>query len=237
MKRTFDLVLAALGLTLGSWVLGLTWLLATWDTGANGFFTQQRVGRYGRLFRVVKLRTMRPGGSDSTVTTEDDSRITALGQFFRRTKLDELPQLINVIRGEMSFVGPRPDVPGYADQLAGDDRLILAVRPGITGPATLKYRNEEALLAEQTDPERYNREVIYPDKVRLNKQYVLDWSFRKDLYYLACTVLGSDIEPTTQTSRSAAERRERPFPARSAPVAAEPASMGVLAGEPSQPAD
>jgi len=124
----------------------------------------------------------------STITTAQDARITRLGAFFRRTKLDELPQLWNVLKGEMSFVGPRPDVPSYVDYLQGEDRMILSVRPGITGPATLKYRNEEELLAQQTDPETYNREVIFPDKVRLNRQYVENYSFWADLAYIWQTI-------------------------------------------------
>jgi len=111
---------------------------------------------------------------------------------FRKTKLDELPQLIHVLLGQMSFVGPRPDVPGYADKLEGDDRIVLTVRPGITGPATLKYRDEESLLAAQEDPEPYNNEILWPDKVRLNREYVENWSFWRDLYYIGRTVLGGD---------------------------------------------
>jgi lipopolysaccharide/colanic/teichoic acid biosynthesis glycosyltransferase len=129
-------------------------------------------------------------GVTTTVTSARDPRITRLGRFFRRTKLDELPQLINVLLGQMSFVGPRPDVPGFADQLNGADRLILAIRPGITGPATLAFRDEEVLLAAQADPERYNREVIYPEKVRLNRIYIEQYNLRKDLTYLIQTVVG-----------------------------------------------
>ncbi|MCG5516397.1 MULTISPECIES: sugar transferase [unclassified Ectothiorhodospira] len=192
LKRGFDVLGAALGLALTFWLIALAWLAATLDTRANGFFTQQRVGRDGRLFRVIKLRTMRVDPSlSTTVTTAGDARITRLGRVLRRLKLDELPQLINVLLGHMSFVGPRPDVPGFADALVGDDRLVLSVRPGITGPATLKYRDEETLLAGVDDPERYNREVIFPDKVRLNREYVQQWSFFKDLQYIWQTVMGT----------------------------------------------
>ncbi len=185
LKRCFDFLGAAAGLMLTCWIILPAWLLATLDTGTNGFFTQERVGRDGRIFRVVKLRTMRPNAAvGTTVTTARDSRITPLGRFFRRNRIDELPQLFNVLVGHMSFVGPRPDVAGYADTLEGEDRIILSVRPGITGPATLKYRNEESLLAQAPDPEAYNREVIWPDKVRLNRDYVRNWSFRRDLYYV-----------------------------------------------------
>ena len=189
LKRGFDVFGAAVGLALTLWLIALAWLAATVDTRANGFFSQRRVGRNGRVFRVIKIRTMRVGtGLGTTVTTGHDPRITPLGRFFRRAKIDELPQLINVLLGQMSFVGPRPDVPGYADALEGEDRVILTIRPGITGPATLKYRDEETLLAGVDDPERYNREVIFPDKVRINREYVQQWSLRKDLGYIWRTV-------------------------------------------------
>jgi lipopolysaccharide/colanic/teichoic acid biosynthesis glycosyltransferase len=190
-KRAFDVVLALLGLLVFGWLMLLAAFLATIDTRQNGFFTQTRVGRGGQLFRTIKIRTMRNvPGVTTTVTSARDPRITRLGRFFRRTKLDELPQLINVLLGQMSFVGPRPDVPGFADQLNGADRLILAIRPGITGPATLAFRDEEVLLAAQADPERYNREVIYPEKVRLNRIYIEQYNLRKDLTYLIQTVVG-----------------------------------------------
>jgi len=191
LKRSFDLIGATLGLLLTFWLIALTWLLATIDTRSNGFFTQKRVGRNGKLFTVVKLKTMRPSREhQTTITQSGDPRITSLGRFFRKTKLDELPQLWNVLVGDMSFVGPRPDVPGYADKLTGEERLILSLRPGITGPATLAYRDEEALLAQQDDPERYNDEVIYPDKVRINLNYIRHWRFRDDLRYIWKTVTG-----------------------------------------------
>jgi lipopolysaccharide/colanic/teichoic acid biosynthesis glycosyltransferase len=191
IKRVLDLFVAVVGLSLTWWLIALSWVLASIDTGANGFFTQLRVGRDGRLFKVIKMRTMRVDRSvNTTVTTRHDPRITRLGGLLRRSKIDELPQLINVLFGQMSLVGPRPDVPGFADRLEGDDRLVLAVRPGITGPATLKYRNEEELLASVSDPEAYNRDVIFPDKVRINREYVENWSFAKDLGYLLKTVLG-----------------------------------------------
>jgi lipopolysaccharide/colanic/teichoic acid biosynthesis glycosyltransferase len=190
-KRSFDVIVALLGLLLSSWLILLAWIAATITTGYNGFFTQVRIGRHGRPFHVVKLRTMsvqqEPG---TTVTTKADPRITPLGRFLRKTKVDELPQLLNVLVGDMSLVGPRPDVPGFADKLEGDDRIVLSVRPGITGPATLKYRNEEELLAEQDDPEAYNRDVIYADKVKINREYVEKYRFVKDLKYIYQTVFG-----------------------------------------------
>lgn len=190
-KRLFDVTVAAVVLLAAFWLIALAWAAASVDTRANGFFTQQRVGRHGRRFRVIKLRTMRRDPAVTTsVTTSADTRITHLGRFFRKTKLDELPQFINVLVGDMSLVGPRPDVAGYADRLTGRDRIILTVRPGITGPATLKYRDEESLLAEQPDPRRYNDEVIFPDKVKINREYVENWSFTKDIRYIVETVIG-----------------------------------------------
>jgi lipopolysaccharide/colanic/teichoic acid biosynthesis glycosyltransferase len=191
LKRCFDISASAIGLVLTGWLIVLAFIAASIDTGKNGFFVQSRVGRNGRLFKVVKIRTMRDMSAFVTsVTTSDDPRITWLGRLLRKMKLDELPQLINIFLGHMSFVGPRPDVPGFADRLQGDDRLILTLRPGITGPATLKYRNEEQILAAQEDPEKYNREVIFPDKVRLNLEYIKNYGFWKDMKYIIQTITG-----------------------------------------------
>jgi lipopolysaccharide/colanic/teichoic acid biosynthesis glycosyltransferase len=191
LKRSFDLAVATVGLLLLGWLILLGYLAATLATGKNGFFTQPRVGRNGRIFSVVKLRTMRDlPGVDTTVTHSNDPRITRVGRLLRKSKIDELPQLLNVFLGQMSFVGPRPDVPGYADELSGADRIILTVRPGITGPATLAFRHEEELLARQPDPEAYNRSVIYPEKVRLNREYVENYRFGADIRYIARTVFG-----------------------------------------------
>lgn len=189
LKRLFDIVLSAAGLLFLWPIIIVTWFLARRDTGASGFFVQERVGRHGCLFKVVKLRTMRPVGG-TTVTTSGDTRITPLGAKLRRWKLDELPQLWNVLRGDMSFVGPRPDVPGFLDRVEGEAREILLLRPGITGPATLKYRQEEEILATVDDPETYNAEVIWPDKLRINLDYLRNWSFRKDIMYIWKTVAG-----------------------------------------------
>ena len=176
---------------LTGWVIILAYIAASIDTRESGFITQTRVGKHGKPFTVIKIRTMRYIPSiDTTVTTTHDPRITPLGRFFRKTKIDELPQLINVFLGHMSFVGPRPDVAGFADKLSGDDRIILSVRPGITCPATLKYKNEEEILAAQGDPEKYNREVIFPDKVRLNCEYVENYSVIKDMKYIFQTIIG-----------------------------------------------
>lgn len=189
-KRAFDVSLAAIGLVLTSWLICISWLVMTIDTHENGLFTQIRIGQNGRHFKVYKIRTMRQDQSNrTTVTTACDKRITSLGRIIRGLKIDELPQLYNVLIGDMSFVGPRPDVPGYADNLSGDDAVILSVKPGITGPATIKYRHEEKLLASVSDPERYNREVIYPDKVAINREYVLKYSFLTDLKIIFLTLM------------------------------------------------
>ena len=191
VKRTFDLLFSLLGIALTGWLVLFAYAAASLDTRQNGLFRQSRVGRHGRLFTVLKLRTMRGGrGGGSTVTAAGDPRITRLGAWLRKTKVDELPQLVNILLGQMSFVGPRPDVPGYADRLEGEDRIMLTVRPGITGPATLKYRDEERLLAARADPVHYNDTVIYPDKVQINRSYVREYSFRKDLRYLFQTLAG-----------------------------------------------
>ncbi|TWU69670.1 sugar transferase [Shewanella algae] len=189
-KRLFDLFFSFLGLLVFFPLILIAWLLASIDTKSNGFFVQKRVGRHGRLFNVYKIKTMKPIlGITTTVTQKLDPRITKLGYFFRKTKIDELPQLWNVFVGDMSFVGPRPDVPGYADRLEGDEKAILEIRPGITGPATIKYRNEEALLAQQSDPEDYNMKFIWPDKVRINLDYIHNWSLVNDIKYILKTVL------------------------------------------------
>ena len=187
IKRSFDIIVSALGLAVLWPLILVSWIIARKDTEASGFFKQERVGKGGHLFKVVKLRTMRAVGG-TTITAANDPRITKWGGRFRRWKLDELPQLWNVLIGQMSFVGPRPDVPGYLDRLEGDDKRLLELRPGITGPATLKYRNEEELLLGQTDPEAFNNGVIWPDKVRINLEYLDTWSFKRDLNYIIKTV-------------------------------------------------
>ena len=190
-KRTLDVALALSGLVLLSWLIVIAFVAASIDTRSNGFFVQERIGRHGRRFRIVKIRTMRPGPTNATsVTTSADPRITRLGRFLRRSKIDELPQLANVLLGTMSLVGPRPEVPGFADQLVGDDARLLDLRPGITGPATLHFRNEEELLATVDDPEAYNRDVIFPTKVRLNLEYLDTYRLTTDLRILWQTVAG-----------------------------------------------
>ena len=193
LKRGFDIVASLLGLLATGWIILIAYVAASIDTRKSGLFRQTRVGKGGRLFKVVKIRTMIESSSvDTDVTTAADPRITRLGRFLRKAKVDELPQLLNVFLGQMSLVGPRPDMPGYADRLTGRDRIILSVRPGITGPATLRFRNEEELLAAQPDPERYNREVIYPEKTRLNREYVENYGFWRDIGYILRTLSGRE---------------------------------------------
>mgnify|MGYP000084186744 FL=1 len=190
-KRGFDIVVSFLGLTFSWWLIFIAWIVATFETKSNGFFIQKRVGKDGKIFNVIKIKTMKKvEGVDTTITSSNDVRITKSGKFFRDTKIDELPQLINVLIGDMSFVGPRPDVPGYADKLEGEDRIVLSIRPGITGPASLKYKNEEEILASQNDPKWYNDKVIWPDKVRINKEYIKNWALKTDIEYIIKTVTG-----------------------------------------------
>ncbi len=191
IKRLFDIGLSVVGIGLTWWLMLFAWFIASVETKSNGLFIQTRIGRRGKPFSVYKLKTMKPiSGMESTVTVSGDSRITKSGTLMRRYKIDELPQLFNVLFGSMSFVGPRPDVPGFADKLRGEDRMILEIRPGITGPASLKYRNEEELLAKQKDPECYNKEIIWPDKVHINKVYMQEWSLKKDIEYILRTITG-----------------------------------------------
>ena len=191
LKRGFDIVFSFSGLLLLFWLILVAALIAYFDTGMSGFFKQIRVGRNGRMFKVIKIRSMRNVPSfKTTVTTDRDPRISKIGRFWRKTKIDELPQLWNVLIGEMSFVGPRPDVPGFADKLVGEDRQILLLRPGITGPASIRYRNEEQILASQADPERYNSEVIWPDKVRINLAYMNNYSLVTDVRLILETFFG-----------------------------------------------
>jgi Sugar transferases involved in lipopolysaccharide synthesis len=218
LKFVFDKVVSLVGLIVLSPLLLIVALLIKWKMPGPILFCQQRVGRYGRIFTVYKFRTMTVKAEASvasrnseatSIASQEQSRITPLGEKLRRYKLDELPELWNVLKGDMSFVGPRPDVPGYADQLKGEDREVLLLRPGITGPASLKYRNEEDILEAVdealqkgrsglpmgiTTVQEYNDNVIYPDKVRLNRYYLHHYSFIKDIQMIVCTVLGKRME-------------------------------------------
>ncbi len=195
LKFIFDRVVSFIGLLILSPVLLVVAILIRVKMPEGPvLFRQTRVGQGGRLFTMYKFRSMTVNHDGSSVSVAGDARITPLGEKLRRYKLDELPELWNVLIGDMSFVGPRPDVPGYADALTGDDREVLKLRPGITGPASLKYRNEEELLAKVEDPQRYNDEVIFPDKVRLNRYYLHHYSFWMDLKMIFATVLGRKME-------------------------------------------
>ncbi len=188
-KRVLDIIFSVVGLVLFSWMILLGWIISSVETRQNGFFLQDRIGKNGERFRIWKLRTMRENPYHNTsVTTQSDPRITKGGAFLRKTKWNELPQLINVLLGSMSFVGPRPEVPGFADELKGDDRIILTVPPGITGPATLRFRHEEIVLDSVNDPDAYNVDILYPEKVQLNREYVENYSIRKDIKYIFMTV-------------------------------------------------
>ena len=191
IKRLFDIFASLFGLIITTPIILIAWLIASFETRSNGFFIQERVGKCGSLFKVIKIKTMRKvEGVNTTITSSSDVRITKSGAFFRETKIDELPQLWNVLVGQMSFVGPRPDMPGYADLLEVSERVILSVRPGITGPASLKYKDEEAILSQQDDPKSYNNDVIWPDKVKINREYIENYSFSKDLFYIWKTIVG-----------------------------------------------
>ena len=215
LKWIFDRVVALIGL-LFLWpvLLVVAVLVKVKMPGGPAFFVQKRVGKGGKLFDCHKFRTMTVKHNGSTVSVAGDCRITPLGAKLRHYKLDELPGLWDVLIGNMSFVEPRPDVPGYADKLTGDDRDVLMLRPGITGPATLKYRLEDEMLADvrrlmsegrcllqeqidkMSDQELavwYNDNVIYPDKVRLNCYYYRHYSFIKDIQMILCTVLGKKM--------------------------------------------
>ncbi|MAB56251.1 MAG: LPS biosynthesis sugar transferase [Aequorivita sp.] len=170
IKKIFDIAFSIIGLLIFGWLILLLLLFAYFDTG-KALFCQPRVGQYGKQFTIFKIRTLQTCCGS----------VSKYGKFLRRSKLDELPQLLNILLGQMSFVGPRPDIPGYYDKLEGEDRKILELKPGLISKAALKYYNEEALLKQQTDPLKYNDEVIFPDKVRMNLDYYYNRSFAEDL--------------------------------------------------------
>ena len=191
IKRIFDISLAAIGLILFSPLILLLILISKLDTKDSGIFSQERVGKNGRKFNLFKIRSMRNSNKINTVvTTKNDTRITRIGSIFRKYKLDELPQLWNVLIGEMSFVGPRPEVEEYVRLIPKQlEKKILSVRPGITGPASIKYRDEENLLELQNDPEKYNKEVIFPDKIKINLDYIENINLISDIYYIYKTII------------------------------------------------
>ena len=189
-KRAFDIALSMTLLVPLLPLCAVIWLLIRVNDGRPVLFRQVRVGRFGQPFHILKFRTMFLGSdlvSSMVVLWRRDSRATALGGS-EEWKVDELPQLLNVLRGEMRRWAHRPDVPGFADRLSGAEKALLELRPGVTGPASLKYRNEDEILAAQADPETYNREIVFRDKVRLNLEYARNVAFLRDLYYLVQTV-------------------------------------------------
>lgn len=209
LKWFFDRIVALIGLLVLWPVLLIVAILVKLKMpGGPAFFVQKRVGRGGKLFNCHKFRTMTVKHNGSTVSVAGDSRITPFGAVLRHYKLDELPGLWDVLIGNMSFVGPRPDVPGYADALTGEDKEVLKLRPGITGPATLKYRLEDEMISEyvaqkqregdnrpmQEIATEYNDNVIYPDKVRINRYYLHHYSFVKDIEMILCTVLSKKMD-------------------------------------------
>lgn len=178
VKRIFDLLFSLFGLLAVGWLLLVFWIMASIATRSNGLFVQERIGQWGSIFKIYKLKTMQP------LT----GKITGLGSFLRISKIDELPQLWNVLKGDMSFVGPRPDVAGYYDLLEGEAQKILELKPGITSEASIKYKNEERLLAWQDDSLHYNNTVLFPDKVRMNLDYYYNRSFLGDICILLKTI-------------------------------------------------
>ncbi|MBR5146697.1 MAG: sugar transferase [Bacteroidales bacterium] len=191
IKYLFDKVAALLGIIILSPIILIIFIIHKIVMPDGGFiFLQERIGQYGKKFYIYKIRTMKAGSDNKNmfVTTATDDRILPFGKWLRKTKLDEIVELVNVLKGEMSFVGPRPDVEGYADKLEGEDRKVLELRPGITGPASLKYINEEEILAKVDNPQQYNDEVIFPDKVKINLDYYHNRTFWGDIRIILKTV-------------------------------------------------
>ena len=193
VKWFFDRTLSLVLLIVLMPVLLLVAIVILLTSGAPVFYIQERIGQNAKPFKLIKFRTMK-GEEESPVAAAELNRITRVGRWLRRTKIDELPELLNIFVGDMSFVGPRPDVAGYADKLEGDDRRLLTMKPGLTGVASLKYRNEEDLLAAQPNPQEYNDRVIWPDKVRLNLLYMERQSLWLDVKVLICTALGKTVK-------------------------------------------
>lgn len=183
IKSIFDNLLALVLLIILAIPMFIIWMITTLDTGQNGLFIHERIGKGGKPFKMYKFRTLK-GTYDNPITTEQTHQFSKSGKFLMKYKLDELPQLFNILNQTMSFVGPRPDVAGYADQLEGDDRVILSVKPGITGPAQIKYRDEASLLARAENPMELNDQMLWPDKVKINKDYIKNWSLKKDFQIL-----------------------------------------------------
>ena len=189
-KRVLDILLSVLALLILGPLILIVVIIQSIETRGIGIFCQERVGKNGRLFKIYKIRTMRKNTSISTsVTTSNDSRITKFGSILRKYKIDEIPQFLNVLIGDMSIVGPRPDVSELTDNLSSKDRIILSVKPGITGPSSLIMINEEELLSRQENPEDYNLNILLPKKIAINKEYIKNWSIYKDIKIIIKTIL------------------------------------------------
>jgi lipopolysaccharide/colanic/teichoic acid biosynthesis glycosyltransferase len=178
LKRIFDIVFSLIGLLFGGFFLLFVWILTSIDTKSNGLFIQNRIGQFGKTFKIYKLKTIK----------DNTEYISGFGSFLRKSKIDELPQLWNILIGEMSFVGPRPDIEGYYDKLSGENRKILELKPGLTSLASIKYANEEQLLSQKENPLQYNDEIIFPDKVKMNLEYYNNQSFVLDLQIIFRTL-------------------------------------------------
>ena len=189
IKHLFDKIAALFGIILLSPFMLIIFVIhKIVMTKGRFIFKQERIGQHGKKFYIYKIRTMTENDGNVFVTTANDERILPFGRWLRKTKIDEIVELVNVLKGEMSFVGPRPDVPGYADLLQGSDRKILELKPGITGPASLKYINEEVILAQVENPQQYNDEVIFPDKVKINLEYYHNRTFWGDIKIIFKTI-------------------------------------------------
>lgn len=208
-KRVVDILMAGFGILMLWPILTVAAMAIRFSMGSPVLFCQQRVGANGRMFNLIKFRTMLLNSErHGTVTIKDDRRLTPVGVQLRRFKIDELPQLLNVLKGDMSIVGPRPDVPGFADKLIDEDSVVLSVKPGLTGPASVIFAKEETLLARKLDPVSYNRDVIFRRKVSINKAYISNISVCVDWYWIwrtACIVwprqtLGSRSQPELELS-------------------------------------
>lgn len=187
-KRIFDILFAFTGLLLAGWLIVVLYVLTCIDTGKNGMFTQKRIGQYGKPFVIYKLRSI------ARITPEGRWIVTSYGRFLRKYKLDELPQFFNILKGDMSAVGPRPDIPGYYDKLEGDDREVLQLKPGLTGPSNLKYWDEEYILAKHPDPVWYNDQILFPDKVKINLCYLKKQSIWLDMKIIVFTLFKKKFE-------------------------------------------
>jgi len=192
IKYIFDRLFALIGLIVLSPILLVIFIIHKIKMPKGSFlYRQVRIGKDAKPFRIFKIRTMREESeAEGTVTTADDPRVLPFGRWLRESKVDTFFELFNILIGDMSFVGPRPDVPGYADKLTGNNRKILELRPGLTGPASIKYRHEDRILAAQPDPKKYNDEVIWPDKVKINLEYYEKWSLWLDISILWKTIFG-----------------------------------------------